>query len=214
MRFTAREKILFIGDSITDAGWRTDPAWPMGRGYVHAITNLIDACYADLELQYFNRGTSGNTVVDLDERWEADCLQLGCDWVSILVGINDVHRFVDKRGDISPAKYREVYGRLLRRLGEAGQAGVILWEPFYLVTPQARIPKVADLLGEYIAAVHSLAGEYSSRVEGVIRTQDLFVQACRRRWAEFWALDGVHPTPAGAHLMACEFLRFVGWKLE
>ncbi len=215
MLFSAKEKILFIGDSITDCGRRTEAHKPLGNGYVKIITGMLDACYGDYELEYHNRGIGGNTIFDLQSRWQEDCIELGCDWVSILIGINDVHKYISEgaekfRADKFKASYRDLIEKVVRET----DAKLILWEPFYFVTSGSTTPKVAEYIGDYIQSVNSLADEFSDRVVGVIHTQTLFAEASQRRWIEFWIPEGVHPSYAGHSLMACEFLRFVDWKLE
>ncbi len=215
MLFSAKEKLLFIGDSITDCGRRTEERKPLGNGYVKVITGMLDASYGDYELEYFNRGVGGDTILHLEARWKEDCIELGCDWVSILVGINDAHKFVrDNEQDFSPENYKAVYHRLLGEIVERTHGKIILWEPFYFVTPQSGCPEVAEHINAYIQVVNSLADEFSDRVVGVIHTQKLFTEASQKRWIEFWIPEGVHPSYAGHSLMACEFLRFVDWKLE
>ncbi len=215
MLFSAKEKILFIGDSITDCGRRQEPHKPLGAGYVKIIAGMLDACYGDYELVYYNRGISGNTVLDMQARWQEDCIDLGCDWISILIGINDAHRYVrDNDQKFAPDKFHADYRSLIQQVVDKTEAKLILWEPFYFVTPQSNTPKVADYISKYIQAVNSLADEFSERVVGVIHTQKLFADASQKRWIEFWIPEGVHPSFAGHSLMACEFLRFVGWKLE
>jgi len=213
MLFSAKDRILFIGDSITDSGRRMEHA-PLGNGYVNFIANMIDARYAELELTYFNRGIGGNTTLDLQARWQEDCLDLNCNWVSILVGINDAHRFVQGTADLPPDKYRQIYRALLQQVVEQTPARLILWEPFYFVTPSSTTPKVAEIIADYIAAVNELADEFPDRTVGVIPTQEAFARASQHRWIDFWIPEGVHPSVAGHSFMACEFLKFIGWELR
>src|SRR5689334_13593891 len=91
MLLTAHQKILLIGHSITDAG-RRGPAAPYGEGYVAMVRNFLLARYPQLGLTFANRGVSGDTVRDLDARWERDVIAERPDWLSIGIGINDVWR--------------------------------------------------------------------------------------------------------------------------
>jgi lysophospholipase L1-like esterase len=94
------ETILFHGDSITDAGRKRDVSTAnsnagLGRGYawLAAAQLLIDR--PDANLKIFNRGISGNKVYQLAERWQADCLDLKPDVLSILIGVNDFWHALD-----------------------------------------------------------------------------------------------------------------------
>jgi lysophospholipase L1-like esterase len=212
MLFSTRQRILFMGDSITDCG-RRDPAnQPLGSGYVKLAANLIDARYGHLELTYINHGIGGNTAADLSARWQKECLDLNADWISILVGINDAHSFMNGNEKCNPENFRKTYQNLIQQVVEKSSAKIILWHPFYFVTPQSCLPKVADVIGQYIESVNSLASEFNGRITGVISTQELFAKSAQSRWIEFWIPEGVHPNSAGHAVMACEFLKFVGWE--
>src|ERR1700743_1528781 len=87
---------LFQGDSITDGGRSFDTDWNhvYGQGYAYLITARINFDYPDRNYKFFNRGISGNTVNDMAARWQKDTLDIKPDVLSILIGINDVHRIV------------------------------------------------------------------------------------------------------------------------
>jgi len=84
--------IVFIGDSITDAG-RLEPAYqPFGYGYVHFVANMLLAKYPELNLNIINTGVHGDTIRSLKARWEKDCISHRPAVVSILIGVNDLWR--------------------------------------------------------------------------------------------------------------------------
>jgi lysophospholipase L1-like esterase len=135
--FGPGQKLLFIGDSITDCGRRDAPHAPWGKGYVHLTRAFLIARYADLGLQIENRGISGNTVRDLDRRWEEDVIAEQPDWLSIKIGINDVWRLIANRLDQHVPL--DEYGSTLRRLLDRTKAGttarLILMEPYVIAPP-------------------------------------------------------------------------------
>jgi len=101
--------VLFQGDSITDAGRLAAGNSPLGHGYVNYAASWFSALHPSLNVSFHNRGVSGERVKDLLARWNADCIALKPDWVSILVGINDTWRRYDsneiiERCSRSPAK--------------------------------------------------------------------------------------------------------------
>jgi len=94
MLLAPERKIVFIGDSITDCG-RTRPVGEglfnaLGNGYVSFIDAFLGATKPELRLRVVNMGCGGNTVRDLEGRWKADVLDLKPQYVSCMIGINDV----------------------------------------------------------------------------------------------------------------------------
>ncbi|HET7770566.1 MAG TPA: GDSL-type esterase/lipase family protein [Chloroflexota bacterium] len=140
--FGPDQKLLFIGDSITDCGRRGDaegkgPHVPYGNGYVHLIRALLLARYGELGLEIVNRGISGNTVRDLDRRWEDDVIAEQPDWLSVKIGINDVWRLIANRMDahVPLDEYEATLRRLLDRTKAATKARLILMEPYVIAPP-------------------------------------------------------------------------------
>ena len=96
MLIEAGSKLVMIGDSITDCD-RSRPVGEglfgaEGKGYVGLVKGLLGAIYPDKKIRVVNMGLSGNTVRDLDKRWQSDVVDLKPDWLSIMIGINDVWR--------------------------------------------------------------------------------------------------------------------------
>ena len=62
------KKIIFFGDSITDANRLLNPKYPNGFGYVSMINDdyAINHSYANITI--LNRGISGNKTNDLLDR--------------------------------------------------------------------------------------------------------------------------------------------------
>ena len=74
MLFKDNEKILFTGDSVTDAG-RARPVGMnagLGNAYVAVVNNMLNAFYPELRLPVYNTGVSGNTSRDLAARWRSN----------------------------------------------------------------------------------------------------------------------------------------------
>ena len=97
MRIPPDTRLVFVGDSITDCGRRdSDP--PLGCGYVRMAADLITARYPGHGVRVVNTGISGNTVKDLTPRWTEDVINHDPDWLSVMIGINDVHRYITNQG--------------------------------------------------------------------------------------------------------------------
>lgn len=205
--FQPKQRLVFIGDSITDAG-RQKEAAPFGSGYVHLVRAFLLARYPALGLDIVNQGIGGNTIRDLDRRWEADVIALQPDWLSIKIGINDVWRQVQGRREqaVLLDEYAATYDRLLRRTREATGARLILMEPY--VIEQDHADPFRAIMDSYLPVVQRLAGECDAVL---IRTQAAFDEALAAQPAAFWANDRVHPNTPGHAVIARAFLRGVGY---
>ena len=198
--------VLFQGDSITDAK-RDRSIDSLGTGYVYIAASLFSALYPEKQVRFMNRGISGNRVVDLQDRWEEDCLNLQPDVLSIMIGINDCWRRYDRNLHTTTDSYLQGYRRLLERVRENLSATkLVLLEPF-LVPALPEQKEWREDLDPKIQAVRELAREFGAIY---VPLDGLFAAACTRREPGFWAPDGVHPSPAGHALIARAWLEAVG----
>ena len=113
-----------------------DPNHILGHGYVFIIAAKYGAAFPDLKLDFLNRGVSGNTVLDLEKRWQKDTLDLKPDVLSILIGVNDSGRGVPLD------QYEQVYDKLITQAKAANpKLKLVLCAPF--VKPTARSTKTS-----------------------------------------------------------------------
>jgi acyl-CoA thioesterase I len=196
-------KVLFQGDSITDSGRDRESDVHLGFGYANMIAAWLSALHPEMNLGFINRGISGNRVKDLVGRWEPDCIALKPDWVSIMIGINDVWRRYDNNDPTSVGDFEAGYREIIRRTREETDARLVLCEPFVLHTSEDREIWREDLEPK-IEVVSQLAKEFSAIY---VSLDWLFAAAADKREPAFWAHDGVHPTQAGHALIAQAWLR-------
>ena len=197
--------ILFQGDSITDAGRNKAAYYPnqlngMGHGYAFLAAGKVLGSYPKEDFKIYNRGISGHKVFQLANRWEDDCLQLKPDVLSILIGVNDYwHAFNDKyNGTIEV--YEQDYRELLQRTKEAlPDVELIIGEPFAVKGGSAIREGWYPAFDEYRAVAQKIAQEFKA---AFIPYQSIFDQALELKPVEYWCPDGVHPSLAGAQLMA------------
>lgn len=201
--FTPGARILFQGDSITDGnrGRTADPNHILGHGYVFIIAAKYGAAFPDLRLDFLNRGVSGNTVLDLEKRWQKDTLDLKPDVLSILIGVNDNGRGVPFD------QYEQVYDKLITEAKQANpKLKLVLCAPF--VKPAAKI-------NEGIRQRQEIAVRLAKKHRAaLVQFQPIFDEAAKRAPADYWIWDNVHPTYRGHQLMADEWERVVRdfWK--
>ena len=204
---TKNSTILFQGDSITDCGRNRDAAGTpndlrgLGQGYaMMAGAELLSARPAD-GLRVFNRGISGNRIVDLYARIQGDILNLKPDVLSILIGVNDTWhgKNPDWSNGVAIPKYERIYRDLLNEVREAlPNVKFVLCEPFVLRCGVVRDDWV-DEIDERRAVVAKLAKEFGAVL---VPFQSMFDDAVKLAPPEYWAADGVHPSAAGHLLMA------------
>ena len=207
--FQPDTRILFQGDSITDGsrGRNADPNHILGHGYCFIIAAKFGAGHVNRNLTFLNRGVSGNTVRDLDQRWSADTLDLKPDLLSLLIGVND-----NSQG-LPLTEYEQTYAKLLTAARATNpQLKLVLCEPFGLpVGPHTDSPAWFAGLNQRQVIVARLARQFGA---ALVRFQQVFDTACQRAPAEYWIWDGVHPTYAGHQLMADDWIRTVNefWR--
>jgi len=204
--------ILFQGDSITDGnrGRNTDPNHILGHGYQFSIGSRLGADYPEQNYIFYNRGISGNKVVDLEKRWQTDTLDLKPDLLSILVGVNDSSSIVyDWPPAVSVQEYEEIYHSLLAQTKEVfPEILFVLCEPFIL--PVGKVKENWDAFHSDIVQRQKIVRKLATKYHAVfVGFQDVFDKACEKAPADYWIWDGVHPTVAGHELMAREWLKQV-----
>ena len=204
--------VLFTGDSITDAG-RRDAHFPLGQGYVRMTNDLILAKYPNHNLKVLNTGISGNTVRDLQNRWTDDVIRHQPDWLSIMIGINDVHRWFNKIAgqSVSAEEYADMYPKILERVTKETKAKLVLIEPFYITTdtdPSSVRTGMQQALIPYRKTAERMAKLFKAPY---VRLHAMFQQHLKKHPADRFCPEPVHPNPSGHLLMAHEWLKVMGW---
>ena len=213
MLFDAGAKVLFIGDSITDY----NRARPVGEGrpdslgtsYMADIAAQFTCMRPDMRIRFANMGISGNKVRDLKARWETDVMALKPDWVSVLIGINDVWRQFDRPLDtevhVYPEEFESTYEELIQRT-LLHVKGMVLMTPYFMEPNKQDTMRVR--MDEYGAIVKKLAAKYGlTCVDLQAAWDELFkhMHPCNIAW------DRIHPNRTGCVYIANQFLKAVGF---
>jgi len=200
------ETLLFIGDSITDMGRRNQNR-PLGDGYVKFVQDLLILREPAKSVCILNKGIGGDTVTGLRERWTDDVLRNRPDWLSIKIGINDLHRalfFPDDAQKIPPSLYEEVYDEILAATRKAlPKCRLLLIEPFYISNakaPSTRRREVLKKLPEYHKVVRAMSRKYKTRL---VKTHGLFQKLLKHHEPDTFCPEPVHPHATG-HLAIAE----------
>jgi len=204
--------ILFQGDSITDSGRNKEDnsfnnARALGSGYPMLGGAALLEKYASLNLKVYNRGISGNKVYQLAERWDKDCLEIKPDILSILIGVNDIWHTLDGTYNGTIEIYRNDFTALLERTKKAlPDVRLIICEPFAVPGVKAVDDKWYPEFYGYQKAAREIAVQSGATF---IPYQKIYDEARKQAPGVYWTGDGVHPTLAGAHLMAQAWLETV-----
>jgi acyl-CoA thioesterase I len=201
----ADARILFQGDSITDAGRNRNDAAALGAGYANLVATALQLEHPERALTVLNRGLSGNRIYDLEPRWQADCLALQPDVLSLLIGINDTWRVFDRNMPSPIPEFESCYRRLLDTVKAHTTATVLILEPFLLPVRPDLLAWREDL-NPRITAIRRVAVDYSALY---VPLDGLFAAAATRKPPAYWAPDGVHPSPPGHALIAEAWLQAV-----
>ena len=210
------DRLLFTGDSVTDAG-RGVPVgeglWAgVGNGYVRCIDSLLSVFYTEKLIRVMNTGNSGNTVLDLEKRWQNDVLNLNPDWLSICIGVNDVWRQFDSPCQTELHVYPEVYKKTLEKLVDKtlpNLKGLIMMTPYYM-EPIKTDPMRAKM-DEYGLIVKEIANKNGAVF---VDLQEVFDEFFAYRHSSFVAWDRIHPNNTGCMLIATAFLKAVGFNFN
>jgi len=205
------QTVVFIGDSITDCGRRA-AEFPFGSGYVRQTIDLVTARYPERRIRYLNEGIGGNTVQDLRDRWRDDVVRHQPDWLTIKIGINDLHRTLRGTPEAIPVdRFEALYRSILADAREQTNARVVLIDPFYMSTDrsgQSFRSRVLETLPEYIGVVGRLAEEFGLPR---VRTHELFQAQLEHRAPDFFCAEPVHPNVHGHLIITHGLLGVLNW---
>jgi lysophospholipase L1-like esterase len=214
MKLSKGDVILFQGDSITDAGRnKKSPVANegLGNGYPKYAAESLHEDFPSLELQIHNRGISGNKVPDLASRWQADCIDIKPDILSILIGVNDIWHKLNGRYDGTAESYRDGFAALLASTQKALPGiTLVVCEPFVLMS--GTVAGNQDKWFPEFTVRREFAKQVATGAGAIwVPFQTMFDKAVAEGTAaNELAGDGVHPTELGHKLMAKEWRAKVG----
>lgn len=209
-------KWVMIGDSISDCN-RARPYGEgilegIGNGYIGLVDALLKIQYHKAGIRIINMGVNGNTSRHLLDRWEKDVLDLKPDWISILVGANDVWRQFDSPLMSEHHVLEDEYESNLRKMIEMtipNVKGILMLTPYYMelnLQDQMRI-----MMDKYREIVINLACTYDLPYVDLQEEFDAYFKNgyyCEISW------DRIHPNLSGHMLIAKAILNRIGfeWK--
>jgi len=205
--------ILFQGDSITDCGRSREDFSEIGKGYPMLVKAQLGFENPG-EFEFQNRGISGNRIVDVYARIKSDIINLKPDYMSLLIGVNDVwHELGGRYNGVSAEKFEKIYDMLIEEiLKELPNIKIMILEPFVLEAEATAATEIEPERWEYFKkevplraiAARRIAEKYNLSFIGL---QDVFNEVCKQAPASYWLRDGVHPTPMGHWIIKNEWMK-------
>ena len=201
---------LFQGDSITDAS-RDDEEkinFGLGCGYAFFLASEFEKNNKG-KIKFINRGDSGDRITDVYARIKEDIINLKPDYMSILIGVNDVSHELTMNCGVSPKKFRMIYEMLIDEIKESlPEIKIIILEPFILKGSCTK-----NLWNEFNSEVRKLA-EISKQVAETynlefVPLQNRFDELCAEGNTGYWTADGIHPTTEGHHIIKEELQKVI-----
>lgn len=204
--------ILFQGDSITDCGRSRTDFEHMGGGYPVLVKAQLG--YENPEEYAFqNRGISGNRIVDVYARIKADIINLKPDYMSILIGVNDVWHEFDEHNGVDEEKYEKIFCMLIEEIQEAlPDIKIMILEPFCLrglgTENTEEEPDKWNIFSTQVKKRAEKAKHVAEKYGLIFVTlQDKFDEAAKTAANSYWLRDGVHPTAMGHELIKREWIK-------
>lgn len=198
----AKKKVVFFGDSITQAG--VQPG-----GYIRLMDSLValDKKSADYEL--IGAGIGGDKIYDLYLRMEEDVLKKQPDIVVIYVGVNDVWHKSSSGTGTDYNKFGRFYEAVVAKLQAAGIKVIICTPAVIGERTDHSNPQDGDL-NFYSQWIRNFAAKKSIPL---VDLRSLFIQYNlannpENKESGILTRDRVHLTPAGNNLVAKEM-----WKV-
>ncbi len=200
------KRVLFVGDSITDWGRNREVFDSLGSGYVKLIADDIALEYPD-QYEFLNRGISGNRSIDLLARIKSDIINLKPDFISILIGVNDVLHELDSNNGVDSDLFETYYEIIIEQLKKAlPKLKIIVMEPFLLKGSATKyrwsafrkeVEKRADI-AEKIASKYNLT---------FVSLMQILDEKEKNNLDYFLTEDGVHPTYEGHKIIKHQWIK-------
>ena len=195
-------RLLFQGDSITDAGRDKRNYYHMGKGYPKYAVELIKEAFPDADIEFINQGISGNRTDQLFDRLYPDAIALEPDVISILIGINDIwHRHGAGKIETTDEQIAVNYRAILTRLKAQTNAKIVILSPYLLDCEEKESWRVE--LNSILPIIRSLAKEFA---DIYIPLDEIFEEALKTQpEPQFYSGDGVHPNENGAKFIGKQY---------
>ena len=223
---TNSTKIVFLGDSITNAGvydtevgipYDGELVYPKYTGFITLLSRSVEE-----STELIGKGIGGDKVSDLLTRYRDDVIKLSPDKVFIYIGINDVWHKYDYGTGTDIDLYENGLRQIISDIKDNG-IEVILCTPtvigenkgeFTLVNQFKDIETMEIMnndLDDYSDVIRKLSREFDTKL---LDLRKIFMQYISENNPEnnskgVLTTDGVHLNNFGSKLIANEMIKFI-----
>ena len=192
-------KIVFQGDSITDAGRDKRNYHDMGNGYPKFTAEKLTEMFPNLDFEFINQGIGGNRTCQLFDRLYPDAIAFEPDIITVLIGVNDIwHRYGAGKIETTDEQIETNYRAILSRLKKQTNAKIVMLAPYLLDSKS--VDHMRDDLERVLIIERKLADEFA---DAFVSLDILFAEAVKTQPEPlFYSNDGVHPNQNGAQFIA------------
>nr|WP_317362000.1 GDSL-type esterase/lipase family protein [uncultured Blautia sp.] len=192
--------IVFLGDSITDAGRKESPN-QLGYGYVNIFSEQLNK--QDQQLNIINKGVDGQFTEQIAQSLHPECIFLHPDYVSILVGINDIGLLVASDVSEQEKLYMledsiRAYHEMLFDLSRETTAKIITLEPF-IFPKDGAFEEWIPWQKKMSKNIRKLARNYGA---SFVPLQEPLEQKIEELGYDAITTDGMHLTSTGHEILA------------
>jgi len=202
-------RLLFQGDSITDACRNREEFYDLGEGYPKYAAKYLTEKYPQFDFEFINKGISGDQTINLLQRLDSDFIAIQPDIVSILIGINDTwsHSFIPDW--LPDSEFEEQYKKVLEAIKTKTNAKIMIIEQF-LGPVEDKAHFRVDMASK-IEITRKLAREYA---DVFMPLDGLLCSAFVGEDPLSFAPDGIHPSPKGADYIGKLYVDYVSEILD
>ena len=199
--------IVFMGDSITDAGRdREKPTEDFGNGYAAMVAAMLRQRLPHIDFTFVNQGLNGNSTPQCAERWDADVAAYDPDYVTLMVGVNDAYAYALNvlPEQLCAAAYKKTLDAMTAHALHGRLKKILFITPYYLGHKGEDLSAffngmMPDYLPPYRRIFKTVARKYGMPC---IDPQQWFDKERRIMDGKLIATDYVHPTAYGHAMMA------------
>ena len=201
MKPANKTKIIFFGDSITQAGVNKG-------GYIDRVQSFINQRALQQKYELAGAGIGGNKVYDLYLRMEDDVLAKNPQTVVVYVGINDVWHKTSSGTGTDLDKYEKFYVAIIKKL-QAKNIKVAVCTPTVIGEKKDNANPQDKDLNTYSEVIRRLAAAHKCTLIDLRKAFVSYEQANNTDNKESGLLtsDRVHLTDSGNQLVADEMIK-------